>query len=480
MNFIGRRQELEALNSLLRKGSASLVVLKGRRRIGKSRLVKEFAKNKIFYEFSGIPPEKNTTAQEQRDTFAAQLETICDLSHVKSDDWTFLLSALAKKCQKGQCIILLDEISWMGSKDPTFLGKLKNAWDKEFSQNPQLVLVLCGSISTWIEKNIITSTGFVGRPSLYMTLGELPLSDCNQFWNKYGKGVSAYEKLKLLSVIGGVPRYLELMDSRLSAEENIKKLCLTPYGPLVNEFDYIFTDIFSESYVVYKKILIYLADHGPTTQEKLSLNLGLPRTGNLSMYLHDLILSGLVSRDFTWHLKTGEISKLSTYRLKDSYIRFYLKYIEPNKPKIEKGTFHFQSLSALPGWDGMMGLQFENLVVSNHRILMKILKIQPQDLVFDNPFFQRKTARQAGCQIDYLIQTRFNTIYVCEIKFSRFEIGPEVIQQVQNKINNLSMPRHLSYRPVLIHVNGVREDVVDSGFFAEIIDFSRLLEEKLD
>lgn len=122
-----------------------------------------------------------------------------------------------------------------------------------------------------------------------------------------------------------------------------------------------------------------------------------------------------------------------------------------------------------------MGFQFENLVLNNHQSIINLLGIHPEDLLFDNPFFQRKTSRMPGCQIDYLVQTRFNSVYVCEIKFSRFEITADIIVEMTEKLKRLKLPRHFSYRPVLIHVNGVREDVADSGFFSEIIDFSQLL-----
>lgn len=472
--FIGRKDELKALTSLLEQRSANFVVVKGRRRIGKSRLIKEFAKDtKKLYAFSGLPPTSSTTAQSQRDEFARQLAENLELPGLKGEDWGNLFTLLAKYAQKGRAIIFFDEISWMGSKDSDFLGKLKNAWDGQFSQNPKLMLILCGSVSSWIEKNIVNSTGFVGRPSLYLTLDELPISDCNAFWNKK-QGISAYEKFKVVSVTGGVPRYLELINPKLSAEENIKQLCFTRYGALTNEFEHIFTDIFAHRSQLYKHILLQLSS-GSLDQESLAKKVGIPQSGDLSEYLNDLALSGFIARDFTWSLKTGKLSKLSRYRLKDNYVRFYLKYILPNKAKIDKGSFHARTLSALPGWDGMIGLQFENLVLNNHRTIIQLLGIHPDDVIFENPFFQRKTARQRGCQIDYLIQTRFNCVYICEIKFSRFVIVPDVIQEIKEKIFALKLPRHYSYRPVLIHVNGVREDVVESGFFAGIIDFSDLL-----
>jgi uncharacterized protein len=186
--------------------------------------------------------------------------------------------------------------------------------------------------------------------------------------------------------------------------------------------------------------------------------------------MEDLVTAGFVSRDFTWHLKTGLDSKLSHYRLKDNYLRFYLKYIEPNKKKIEK-----QGLKLLPQWQSAMGLQFENLVLSNRKSVQKILGIDPSEIVNDNPFFQRKANDRQGCQIDYMIQTKFGTCYLCEIKFNAQEITKSVIDEVKQKIKSLALPKNMSIRPVLIHVNGVDESVLESDFFSSIIDFNDLL-----
>ena len=171
--FIGRKQELDELQSLLHRSSASLVVIKGRRRIGKSRLVQEFARNKRFYEFSGLPPVKGISAQLQREEFARQLGEQLGLRGLDAKDWGDLFTFLAKQLiSLGRVIILLDEISWMGSKDPMFLSKLKIAWDVHFSKNPKLILILCGSVSSWIEKNILSSAGFFGRIN-----HQIPLED---------------------------------------------------------------------------------------------------------------------------------------------------------------------------------------------------------------------------------------------------------------------------------------------------------------
>lgn len=473
--FVGRTSELERLNALSLKKSASMVVVRGRRRIGKSRLIEEFAKKKRFLVFSGIPPIDGTTEQSQRDVFAKQLGTQIGLPGIQAQDWFDLFGLLARHTIDGQWVILFDEISWMGSKDPTFLGKLKNAWDLELKKNPQVILILCGSVSTWIEKNIISSTAFFGRISLYLTLEELPLSDCNNLMDLQGFRGSIYEKFKFLSVTGGVPWYIEQIQSHSNADENIKNLCFLKDGILFKEFDLIFHDLFEKRSEIYRPIVEYLAE-GAREFNDICKALNYQKSGAISVYLDDLIQSGFITRDYTWNIKSGEPSRLSHYRLSDNYLRFYLKFIKPNKYKIQEDSFKNVSIDTLPGWKTMLGLQFENLVLKNRKEIWKKLKIKSEDIVVNNPFFQRKTTRTPGCQIDYLIQTRFNTLFACEIKFSQKEIKTEILKEMEDKIKRLVLPRRFSCWPVLIHVNGLDENIIDRGYFTEIIDFGELLE----
>ncbi len=472
--FIGRHQELTELNKLFKKKAASLVVVQGRRRIGKSRLIEEFAKNHTFYTFSGLFPTDATSLQSQLDEFSRQLTSQTGLPEISANDWSKLFLLLAEKLKTGRIIVLFDEISWMGSCDPDFLGKFKNAWDLHFKKNPALICILCGSVSVWIEENILSSTGFLGRISYRLTMDELSLPECNQFWPKAGGHVSPYEKLKILAVTGGIPRYLEEIKPSLSAEENIKDLCFMKGGPLVNEFNEIFSDLFSKENKTYKKIVKILAEK-PLEIKEICEKMDVQQTGFISECLDNLKKSGFLRRDYTWQIKQGKPSKLSHYRLTDNYLRFYLKYIDKNIEKIENNEYLFKTLSSLPGFETMMGLQFENLVLKNRSLVKKILDIKPDDVVSDNPFFQRKTARFPGCQIDYLIQTRFNHFYLCEIKFSKREIDSSIIQEVEKKIKSFHYPKGYSCRAVLIHVNGVAEEVENSGYFSDIIDFSQFL-----
>lgn len=230
IEFIGRDAELAELGWALKTRVASLLVVRGRRRIGKSRLIEEFAKPHRYLPFIGLPPNERTTRESELTEFSRQFSSILGLPPVAFPDWGDAFHHLAKVTAQGRVIILLDEISWMGSKDPHFLGKLKTAWDTQFKKNDKLIMVLCGSASTWIEKNILSSTGFVGRVSRTLTLEELPLDYCARFWQHPEGNVSAYEKVKLLAVTGGIPRYLEEIDASQGSEENIKRMCFTRGG----------------------------------------------------------------------------------------------------------------------------------------------------------------------------------------------------------------------------------------------------------
>ncbi len=473
--FVGREKELDSLNILLEKKVASLVVIKGRRRIGKSRLIKEFAKRKKLLIFTGLPPTKDTTAQSQRDYFADQLSAQTELPDVKVNDWSKLFLLLFKEVNKGSVIILFDEIAWMGSKDYEFLGKLKNAWDLYYKSNSKLMLILCGSVSSWIEKNIIKSTGFFGRISHKITLEELSLSSCNKLLGHVGFKRSPLEKFMILSVTGGVPWYLELIKPSFSADENIKQLCFVKDGIFVDEFKYIFHDLFGRRRKVCKSIVERLAK-GSADFSEIMAALSYVKSGSLSEYLEDLEVSGFISREYTWSFRSGKDMQLSKFRLRDNYLRFYLKYIAPKLGKIRKGQFEDVSLASLPNWEGLIGLQFENLVLNNRKLIHQALRLNPMEIVNDNPFFQHTTTKQRGCQIDYLIQTQQKTLFVCEIKFSKNEVETSVVSSMKEKISRLFIPRGFACVPVLIHVNGVSSGIEEAEYFYKIIDFGQLMQ----
>jgi AAA+ ATPase superfamily predicted ATPase len=482
MKFIGRRQEFKILEEFYAWKQSSLLVVKGRRRIGKSRLVNEFADNKVFYRFEGLAPDKGVTAQDQRNEFIlAMRQYFTDLPYIDSKDWSAIFYELSKQVIKSRknrsekLVILFDEISWMAEKDRTFLAKLKKAWDNYFKGEMNVMLILCSSISLWVEKNILESTAFVGRISYVMKLSELPLNRCKEFWGQQLENTSAYDILKYLSITGGVPLYLEHIQANLPVDENIRRLCFSSGGLLFREFNNIFYDLFGKSYGKYKKIVKILAEK-TSSIEDLAKKLGLVRSGDLMKSINNLIEAGFVSRDYTWSIGDDQFGKLSRLRLSDNYLRFYLRYLEKNKQKILNDQFEETSLSNLKGWSTVTGLQFENLVLNNRKLIWKYLDLNPDDIVVDGAYFQSKTKKTESCQVDYMIQTKYNNLFVCEVKFSRNLVDTKVINECKRKIERIHRPKSFSCFPVLIHVNGVTDGIIDSCYFTKILSFDEFFE----
>ncbi len=474
-SFVGRKKELQLLEDLNRSGRARLVVIKGRRRVGKSRLAQKFAEGKQFINFTGLAPLATITAQDQRDVFASQLAQNLGLPPLTFKDWTDAFLHISHNLENVPTVLLLDEVSWIGSKDPTFLPKLKAWWDMIHQEFPYLTVILCGSVSIWIEKNIINSTAFFGRISLIIDLEPFSLAECALFLKEIGWKGSNYEAFKILSVLGGIPWYLEQINPLQMADENLKRLCFGKDSLLLDEFDRIFHDLFHQHGDIYKKI-IHVLDDGMKTLNEIRQSLGLPQGGTLSTLMQNLITSGFVTQHYQWALKTEKINRQSLYRLSDLYTRFYIKYIEHNKLKIKQGTYQDIEINQLSGWETMMGYQVENLLLQNRPLLLKSLNINPADVVGDNPYCQTKTIRQKGCQIDYLIQTRTNNLFLCEFKFSRRELGSEIIGEVQEKIERFAIPRRFAVVPVLFHFGEISDVVYDKRFFYKTIDVNEFLE----
>ena len=183
------------------------------------------------------------TNQRQIDNFCERLAKATGKPEAKADCWPKAFDALvAAISSRRKTIVFLDEISWMGRYDGAFAGFLKTAWDTQLSLRDNLILVVAGSVSAWIHENIQRSKAYVGRISLDISLPELSLPECREFWGRKAARTATREVLDVMSVTGGVPKYLSEIDHSLSADENIRRLCFDPNGYLFNDFERIFDE----------------------------------------------------------------------------------------------------------------------------------------------------------------------------------------------------------------------------------------------
>lgn len=474
--FVGREKELNQLDELWNKVTkTSLVTVRGRRRIGKSTLIEHFA-NKSgakFLKVEGLSPKTAKSNQDQLKGYYSQLQLQTGRSY-EVTDWLKAFRDLDETIlDDRRMVVLLDEISWMGSFDKSFPGLLKIAWDNLFHRHPNLILFLCGSVSSWIRENILENAGFLGRPSADIVLRELPVRDCLAFWGGAGKRLSSRELIDMLSVTGGVPRYLEEINPSLSVDESLRQSCFSPSGYLFKDFDLMFDELYDESSRERKDVLKVLAER-PMTVSEIAAALGRSKNGHVADLVKDLVQAGFLVAERGVNPVTGALRQEIRYRIGDNYVRFYLHFLGPRRAMIEDGTYRFDSLEQLPGWDGILGLQFENLVLGALPELVRHLHLEKTRILSMAPFRKFTDDSERGCQIDCLIQTK-RSLYVVEIK-RKSVIDETIIDEVERKISRLPYDGKLSVRPVLVYDGRLSPAVAEENYFTSIISSAELFE----
>ena len=477
--FVGREELLRQLDDLWRKSTPSLVTCRGRRRIGKSTLIEHFADRTADHliEIVGLAPRKGMTDRRQRASFSEGIARFVGRSIPPARTWGQAFDQLdAAIPARGRTVVLLDEISWMGCRNPDFAGILKTAWDTRLKKHDKLVVVVCGSVSSWIAENILNSTGFVGRNSLDLEVKELPIRDCMKVIGPRAERLSEREKLDILSIVGGVPRYLEEFKAEYSVEENIRRICFAPEGLLFREYEETFSSVFGNRMMTRERLLRSISE-GARSAAELSEMLGVPANGKLSAALKDLEYAGFAERSAGMNPATGADVREERYRLKDNYARFYLHYIEPRRRAIARGLFRFSSLEQMKGWDADLGFQFENLVLNHVTDLFPLLGLESSLVLSAAPYVQQGNTNHRGCQIDLLIQTQ-RSLIVVEIKRRR-EIGAGIIDEVAEKVSRLKRRKGLTVRTALVYAGELAKSVAAEDYFDFIVPAGKLFEHRL-
>ena len=476
--FFGREDILQKLDALLGKHVASLVTCRGRRRIGKSTLIERFANNNDarFIKIEGVRPTERTSNEIELRSFAEQLALQTDAESSLPDNWLSAFKRLDHEIKDDVLtVVLLDEISWMGRYDDLFADSIKIAWDNMWKKHDRLVLVLCGSVSSWIKEHIVDSSAFVGRRSCDLVVRELPLKECVKFWGREVERVDLKEIVDVLSVTGGVPRYLEEVNPSLSAEENIRRMAFSHDGVLRNDFDEMFNDVITKQPDFTAKVLHCLVD-GPRTAAEVARKLKLCKGGRITDALERLVEAGFVMSDRGKNPETGEELRENRYRMSDNYCRFYLKFVEPAKAVIDRDEYEFAGLDALENVDSVMGLAFENLVVNNYHELVPYLHLKGTVITSAAPYLRRgsnaKRGRK-GCQVDLLVQTRKSLCFV-EVKRKK-EITRAIIDEMNSKISAVKRPDGMSAFVALVYFGSLSPVVAADGYFSAIVPFRKLL-----
>ncbi len=427
--LIGRKKEIKVLENALASDKPEFVAIVGRRRIGKTFLVKETYGKRINFELTGL---QYADKQSQIQNFIFALQNYCPDFDIKEkpkswlEAFYMLSKALEQQRNSGKKVVFLDELPWLGTKRSNFIMGLSWFWNS-WAVNQNIVVVICGSAASWmIEKVINHRGGLHNRVTRLVEMHPFTLGEVREFMRLRKIRLSEYHITQLYMVMGGVPMYLDQIEPGLSAVQNIKAICFEPGGYLRKEFDRLFDSLFDNADKYVEIIRALASKRMGMTRDEIIAETTFNNGGGLTTMLNELSESGFID----WYPGYGKRKQLSLYRLTDPYSLFYLNFIEP---LVAKKQTIFDDLSDLPNFKTWSGYTFENICLTHTRQIRKALRISGYTSI--SSFFAKPKDGLKGAQIDLLIDRSDNAINLCEIKYStkNYTVTKRDVENLQNK-----------------------------------------------
>lgn len=461
--FYGRKNELSALSNEVAKpnAKAKVLVMTGRRRVGKSTLVQQFstqAKGLQFFQLTGIPPKRQNRMKTELNNLASQIAVTFSVPKPILHDWNDAIQAIGVYVKQGNCILLIDEINWFGKTHDDMAGTLFALWEQTLRHITGLTLIMTGSLAGWIHQNFIDNTGWYGRISWHEKLQPLKLKDNLQFIPaSKAKRLSNHEKMSFMLVSGGIPFYLEQYDFSQSFDSNIQRLAFSPQGYFFTEFDILMADLFRAKAERVETILRFLNSQKRTIGE-IAAHLNQDKAnGHLYNHLNMLTDSAFITKTLHWDVNKGvRVEHDGYYYISDPYLRFYLKAIAPQAEAIRKGQG-----KAPKNLSSLLGLQFEHVMRNNVDIIYRALNLLPESVIHADRYIGK------DLEIDFLIETS-RSWYIVEMKYYQGEVPQKVSHELKQKIERFGMPKNKSIKTLVLHVNGASKGLEQS----EYVDFA--------
>ena len=429
--MIGRIQERKELEASLSATEAQLIAVCGRRRVGKTYLVRESFHGKFFFEHAGI---MHGTMSEQLAEFADSLRR-AGLKDVPAlSGWREAFNELERLINsgrgKGKKVIFIDEMPWMDTPKSGFLKAFEVFWNGWCSGRKDVVFVVCGSATSWIVKKVFHNKGgLYNRTTGRIFLEPFTLSECRELMESRGIELGDDDLAEAYMVFGGVPYYWTLLTKGRSLAQNIDQLCFAAKGKLRHEFDELYASLF-ENGGAHLRIVRKLAGcKSGMTQKDLLAAAGVSSGGNGKRYLEELEQSGFV-RKFTSY---GKRKRDSQYQLIDCFTLFHLKFIDGESNPDEHYWHHSVNSPKVNAW---RGLAFERVCFWHVRQIKNALGVSG---VLTQVYSWRHVADDVypvGAQIDMLIERADHVVNICEMKFSAqpFSIDKNYLERLKTKI----------------------------------------------
>lgn len=414
MEVLGRDKEMQRIDKIMQRKESSFLVVYGRRRIGKTYLVREYLSKQTVFSFTGsYETEMEVQLEKFHHTYLkytkGQKETRVPTSwHQAFEYLANYLESLAQR--KTKLVVFLDEMPWMNTPRSGFLSALEYFWNQYGAKMDNLLLIACGSATTWMKRELIEARGGLhNRVTDQIHLKAFNLKETELYCKKKKFTFSRYQILELYMVFGGVPFYLNALEKGKSVMQNINAICFEEEGLLYAEYTYLFASLFKKP-ERHREIVEVLGSHPQgLTRVDLVKYSKVPEGGTLNRVLEDLELSGFVSR----HLPFQKRKKDTIYKLADNYSLFYQKFIRNSK----HGSNSWLNLMDSPSYKAWSGYAFENICFSHIAKIKAALGIAGV-YTETSAWKFRGNDDLPGAQVDLLIDRRDQMINLCEVKFT--------------------------------------------------------------
>lgn len=436
VNIVGRDTEISILATLHQAKEAQFLALYGRRRVGKTYLIREYFKDKgVFFELTGI---RKGTMQDQLESFSEVFSHVfyegIPLEPPRNwrDAFSLLTISLKKVDRRKEIILFFDELPWLVTKRSKFIPMLDYFWNTQWSKMSNIRLVVCGSAASWMLDNIVNDKGGLhNRLTQTLLLEPFDLKQTQQFLTTMGVKLNKKQLLDIYMVMGGIPYYLKAIKRGQSANQIINSLCFDKNGLLLNEFGKLFQSLFEGSDMHMAVVRAISEKRYGLSRGELLKRLKLKSGGKIDKKLNELIAAGFVQR----FIPFGKKVKDHYYRVVDEYTLFYLYWIEPYKkdPRSLLQSGYWQKISRTPKANSWLGYAFEQMCYKHIHLIAKALSLTP---ILWYVSGWRKTDRGEGAQIDLLFDRDDGVITLCEIKYSvkPFVIDREYAEKLLKKI----------------------------------------------
>ncbi|MDR1792910.1 MAG: ATP-binding protein [Bacteroidales bacterium] len=426
--IIGRQSETQKLTDLYNSENAEFIAVCGRRRVGKTFLIRQLFGNRLIFDLAGLA---NTDTKTQLANFNLTLNRCFNKQLPVAKNWLYAfeqLIAQLKKSRTKRKVVFIDEISWLDTPRAGFLTALEHFWNGWACGRDDIMLIICGSATSWITNKIINNHGGLhNRLTATLFLQPFNISETEQYFLSHKIMLGRQEIAEAYMIFGGIPYYLSLFEKGLSLSQNIDNLCFKQNAKLKNEFSNLYASLFrkSENYVATVSALS-LKNKGLTRGEISEIT---KKSGReLTEILINLESCGFIRSYNALHKKKRD----RLYQLLDAYTLFYFNFLENYNSKDE--NFWTNSLNT-PLRNTWAGYAFESLVLQHVSEIKRTLGISGVQSGV-SAWATDKTDNYDGCQIDLLIDRKDGVINICEMKFSNspFIISKAYEANLRNKL----------------------------------------------